>query len=555
MGSQWVEDPSWGNIFTGMVNDFQGAPGKALSNIAQAEAIKDARIKRAREEEVYQQSQKLLGTVDASTAPAYVAPTPYTAVGPFTGDINDPAVTAGLPTADLQYTDPRAMAAAEARRARAIAGQKATLLKDPSQWAAQGAYGDVAAAGMPTDQKTRAEQQFATTGKWPTADESKLQQAHNFTIYDKDGSPTGRSYSTRDGRTTLDGRPVASLLRPGEVPLATGPASAEVKNPFETDAIALQNFTKLAAKAQTGPLTKDEIEQAHVLANKAFPESITTATDPTSKALVPVSTRPNLPTAGANRDLLTLIDAYNQQLHLPAEQRRPTGAARFIQPTPPAPATAADANAPPPPPAAAPPAFQSVSVGAPVTGGDPQGVVKRYMDQPVIDYLEKSKNGYSSVISAMPQDNKAADIAIVNGAAKVIDPPGVVRPAEAASYEKTQGALDQLNGMLAAIQGGARLTKTGRYQIWNMINEKVQRDVEEASKIREQHAQQLRDANINPDQYLPRVLQVVPVNPDIINTVRTPDFGDGGATTTAPPAATVPPQSTNPRVDQILRSQ
>jgi hypothetical protein len=172
-------------------------------------------------------------------------------------------------------------------------------------------------------------------------------------------------------------------------------------------------------------------------------------------------------------------------------------------------------------------------VSGAVTAGNANPIVQRYINNNVIDYIEKAKNGYSSVVSNMRYNNQASDIAIITGAAKTLDPPGVVRPVEAQQMAATQGAIDRLQGMLSKVNGGAALGVDGRLQIWNMVNEKMKADIAEAAAIREQHAVQLRQSGLDPEKYLPKLPTIVPLDRSIINTANTPEgiTGDRPAVT------------------------
>jgi hypothetical protein len=196
MGSQFVDGSAgWGSILGNVVSGLESAPGKALSNIHAAEVIKDQRIKRAREEEDYQLRNAASGLLDAAVPAAQAAPT--TTVGPFVGDINDPAVTAGLPKAT--FIDPREQAAAEARRAYLVATGKADTLAKPGQGPASLSYATVGATGVPEDARKRAELEFYSTGKFPThigADDSKNPIKQWVPVNDKN-EPIGQAVASR----------------------------------------------------------------------------------------------------------------------------------------------------------------------------------------------------------------------------------------------------------------------------------------------------------------------------------------------------------------------
>ena len=191
MGSQFVDGSAgWGSILGNVVSGIEGAPGKALSNIHAAEVIKDQRIKRAREEEEYQLRKNAAAGLDAATPEAQAAP--ITAYGPMVGDVNNPADTAGIPTAT--FIDPREQAAAEARRKYLVGTGTAATFIDPKQGAASLGYSSVGATGVPADANKRAELEYYTTGRFPShigRDESKNPLKNWVPVNDK-GEPVGQ---------------------------------------------------------------------------------------------------------------------------------------------------------------------------------------------------------------------------------------------------------------------------------------------------------------------------------------------------------------------------
>ena len=532
MGSMNVYDDgsqSWGSIGSGFASAIMAAPAKAAAQQHMIETIKDQRIKRDRDQQLWDAALGAANNVDAATPAAVAPPSTMTVPGPYVGDpASDPGVTRDLPTADVTYTDPRAQALADSQRKLAVTGQRAAILADPKQWAQQTAYGTVAAAGVPDSAKERARLDFLAGKGMPThlgVDESKSPVKNWNELDPTTNQPTGRQ--------------VSSTKQPGPNFVLGSARSLTPDNTIESVPIAQNNFNRLADKimrdAAAGK-TPDEADllNAIKLRDAGWQSEIKLERDANTQKLVPVTVpKTPPPTEGAAGYLFQVLKDRETRLRGPdaAGAGAAAAGAGAAAPAAVAPAPAADAS--------------GITVGTPIMPGTAQHVVKRYMDQPVIDYMEKSKSGYSSVVSAMPQDNKAADIAIVNGASKVIDPPGVVRPTEAAAVEKTQGALDQLAGMMSSIAGGARLTKTGRYQIWNMINEKMKSDMENARAIREQHMVQLREAGFTPEQaaqYLPALPTIAEVNPDIINSIKTPDFGDTSTTTPSPTTTAPPPR-------------
>ena len=293
MGSEFVQDPSWGNWASGLVKSIQGSTGTALHNAATVESILAAREKRARDTEMWNTGKDAAGQLDAATPAAKVDPSFRDVTVENQGPVNpaDPTTQPGeifLPPtiATESFIDPRALAAAQARRNLMVTSGRAAILKDPSSAPAQAAQAEVAAAGVPRDPRDRARLQFGTTGRFPTSDETKLQGATNFTVY-QNGQSTGRQFATRDGRTTLEGRPIASMYDPtkGETALESGAASMAQPNPIESAPIAQNNFNQMAAKilakVDAGlPLSNDELNAARATRDAGWQKKIRFFKDP-----------------------------------------------------------------------------------------------------------------------------------------------------------------------------------------------------------------------------------------------------------------------------------
>jgi hypothetical protein len=260
MGSQFVDgSQGWGGIGNSIAGAITGAPGVALSNIHAAEVIKDQRIKRAQEEEKWNLGTRLVEGVDAATPAAYVAPRPYTAA-----DISNPAVLdAPLSVTDRvsgsfgggdvpngMFTDPRALALAEAQRAQAVAGQQATVRAHPEQWAPQMAYGSVATAGVPDSATERARLEFLAGKGFPThigVDESK--------------QPVKQWVPINDQNETI-GQAIASRVdpsRPGQRYALSSPISPAAPNPFENEGVARQKLAVIDQEvAKNGGMTDEQ---------------------------------------------------------------------------------------------------------------------------------------------------------------------------------------------------------------------------------------------------------------------------------------------------------
>jgi len=511
MGTQFVDgSPGLGSIFSNLAGAFESAPGKALDNIAKAEAIKAAREKRARDDEMWELGKVEAAKLDAATPQAQAAP--ITAYGPMVGDINNPADTAGIPTAT--FVDPRQQAAAEAKRAYLVGTGTAAVRGDLKYAPAALGYASVGATGVPDSAKDRAELEYMTTGKFPShigRDESKNPIKNWNEINPETQQPTGRQ--------------IAAATAPGPNYVLGSPRGLTPDNKIESVPIAQNNFNELANKIRSdldkGIQPKPEdLQLAMQLKNAGWPAEIKLEKDGVTGKIMPVTVPKVVPPDAGNTGWLYNILGNAQ----------PAGAGTAAAVTPPAPAAtgaggdpAAAAAAPAAAAAAAAPAAATaaavppplVTTAGPLIGtGDPTPVVQRYMHNPVVVAIENAKTGYSSFIGNVNNNDPAADLALVIGAAKVLDPPSVVREGEVENVKKTGGIMDKYIGMInQAATGESGLTKEVRAQLWNMVNEKLKIDTANAQAIREPHKVQLMERGVrDPDNYLPKLPQIIPVD-------------------------------------------
>jgi len=542
MGSMNVYDDgsqSWGSIGSGFASAIMNAPAKAAAQQHTIETIKDQRIKREREQIQWDAALAAANAVPAATPAAVAPPSTMTVPGPYVGDpASDPGVTRDLPTADVTYIDPRAQTLAEAQRKLAISGQQATVITDPKQWAPQMAYGTVAAAGVPDSAKERARLDFLAGKGMPThlgVDESKS-PLKNFNELDPTtNQPTGRQVSANKA--------------PGPNWVLGSARSLTPDNPIESVPIAQNNFHQLADKIQAQiaagqPVSDVDLNAARIRRDAGWQKEIKIEKNAETGQLMPIVTyKIPPPTSGPAAGLMQLLDSIDG---------RPAAAAPPPPPPPPPDAAGGAAAAVPPAPAAVPPA-PAAPAGSPliqvqpsVGPGDVPAVVKRYTDIRQVDNLAQAASGYNSMVANMPFDNAASDLAIIIGAAKTLDPPSVVRNEEGKNVSKTVSVLDQFEGMLNRATGGAGLNKQARAQIWNMVQSKLQRDRDEVASIREQHAVQIKQRNADPEAYLPKIPELVPVDNAIINSkaIDASQAGTGvrpAGTVTPPPSVTPPP--------------
>jgi hypothetical protein len=293
-------------------------------------------------------------------------------------------------------------------------------------------------------------------------------------------------------------------------------------NPLESVAVAQNQFRMIAEKLRNGTATPQDMTLAQSLRPVGWPQSVEFKEDPETKQFKPfVKYNQQPPADGPMADLFRMLDQVPQQ----------QGA-----PQPPAP--------PPPDPNAVP----GVRVGTAITAGDASGLRDQYNALPAVTLLEKAKTGYSSIVANMPYDNHASDLAIVIGASKVLDPQGVVRPTESKEMEGTPGPKDQMYGFWNYVNSGARLDTRARYQIMQMVNAKLQKDIEMLTPVRQQYAVLARQRGLDPDQQFPSLLQLTPLDAKTINSIKTPPEV-GGDPTAVPSVRPLQQQPPNPYQD------
>jgi hypothetical protein len=230
MGTQFVDgSPSLGSIFSNMAGAFESAPGKALDNIAKAEAIKAARAKQIRDQAIFD-TQTTTGEKMATTlADTTSAPTPEPRT--FTAaDISNPAILnaplakLGPPNADMQFIDPVAAAELKRRYDAELPAfqslQKAQVYSDPSKSPEIYAKSRVAVGGVP---ESRAEQERLGVLMKGSFDKTK---GDNYVAVDPKTGETLRIMGTSpDGRIDVNGRDMEKIKPLGSVIMKAGERS------------------------------------------------------------------------------------------------------------------------------------------------------------------------------------------------------------------------------------------------------------------------------------------------------------------------------------------
>jgi hypothetical protein len=173
--------------------------------------------------------------------------------------------------------------------------------------------------------------------------------------------------------------------------------------------------------------------------------------------------------------------------------------------------------------------------------GDPKPVVAEYMRQPVVHAYENAKTGYATFIGNLPFNNMTSDLAMIIGAAKILDPPSVVREGEVENVRKTGSVMDKFIGQLQSLKGEARLPVAVRMQLWNMVNATMEKHNANIKPIYEKHAVQLSDRQVDHKKYLPDILDLKPVDASYVST----QSGRVDASGKAPKGATAAPTTTS----------
>jgi hypothetical protein len=166
---------------------------------------------------------------------------------------------------------------------------------------------------------------------------------------------------------------------------------------------------------------------------------------------------------------------------------------------------------------------------------------------------------YNSVVDAAKRDTKAADLNLVYGLAKIMDPGSVVREGELQMANDTQGVAERLIGMVKSINGGARLGPKARAALlaeatsrMNAFRQSHDEDVT--------HYGEIADAmRIKRDLVLPRLPKMSTIDPkdiagDPANDGETPASAPKGPVTDGRPVPVKTPDEARrlPKGTRIL---
>jgi hypothetical protein len=109
---------------------------------------------------------------------------------------------------------------------------------------------------------------------------------------------------------------------------------------------------------------------------------------------------------------------------------------------------------------------------------------------------------FASMQDAMKRDNAAADLNIVYGIAKLMDPASVVRESETAMAIKSGSPAEQFQGTFNYILGGGRLTPETRARLFNEARSRAQSHQSAYDDIASQFTQIAKRGGVNPEDVI-----------------------------------------------------
>ena len=127
---------------------------------------------------------------------------------------------------------------------------------------------------------------------------------------------------------------------------------------------------------------------------------------------------------------------------------------------------------------------------ADIGGFTPQDISKNLLtirgavrQEPAFKIFDDILNAYTNVKIGVEQNDAAGDLAIVNGVARMLDPTGVVRPAEFKTVEEAQGWFERVQNIPFKVSSGRITTPEARKRFMTLANSLI---VEKAQPIKTQ---------------------------------------------------------------------
>jgi hypothetical protein len=135
-----------------------------------------------------------------------------------------------------------------------------------------------------------------------------------------------------------------------------------------------------------------------------------------------------------------------------------------------------------------------------------QNNIEKLRDDVRQDMNVKNYQTVSPIIESMKQavktDTRAADLNLVYGIAKIMDPGSVVREGEQVLVQNTGNLGDRITNLLSAVVGGQRLTPETRAQLYNEAQSRVQPLAQAYAKATDFYGKQAQAIGSNLDSVL-----------------------------------------------------
>jgi hypothetical protein len=247
MVTQWVDDPSWGNIFSKFAENMASAPTEVLQQRQLAEKIKTERANRA--------AGIATGEAYAKTLPQYGPTTEFNPVAPSVEGgkwSTDPVLDepANIPQS---WTDPAGAQQFSAMRdLYAKTGMQAALAGKTGEIPGLVSYGQVATQGVPEDAARKSQLEFGTTGKF------REEKPQNYIAIGPDGTSVKRWTST-DGKTdAFTGEKIAPPPGTQIVMAGASDVNPQPVNPFKDKGSSLMVSNAMNAVGNGARLTPDQ---------------------------------------------------------------------------------------------------------------------------------------------------------------------------------------------------------------------------------------------------------------------------------------------------------
>ena len=131
------------------------------------------------------------------------------------------------------------------------------------------------------------------------------------------------------------------------------------------------------------------------------------------------------------------------------------------------------------------------------------GLRKEIQNLPSYKNISQAAPIYRAMYEAAGRDTKAADLNLVYGLGKIMDPGSVVREGEIVLANDTQGLQGRLNGMIASIQGEGRLRPEARMALMQEAYGRLGSYKQMFEQDVQQYAGIAKSARMDPAQVIP----------------------------------------------------